>query len=285
MNILDKAKIKYPQLFKEYICPSCKNKFYLTTSQIIRRFYNYENNINKNLITACSRKCTSSFQLKIKNPMFKDYVKNKIKQTKKQRYNNENYNNRIKEKQTKKQRYNDENYSNGIKTRETIKNRYGVDNYSQTQRYKNLYKNKEWIKQRQLKQYKTKYKNHTFNTSKYEELLFKKLKSKFPDVIHHYYDEKRYPFECDFYIPSKDLFIELNFHWTHGFEPFDKTSLKHQQKLNLWKLKNTKFYNKAIEVWTERDPLKLDIIKKNNLNYKIFYNENEFNKWYISILK
>ena len=37
------------------------------------------------------------------------------------------------------------------------------------------------------------------------------------EVIGNKYD--RYPFACDFYISSLDLFIECNYHWTHGGKP------------------------------------------------------------------
>ena len=192
-----------------------------------------------------------------------------------------------------------------IKARNTNLKKYGVDHYSKTQKFKDKYKttclqkygvdnilkssyfkDKMKLKQKEIvnKRNKTKQKNHTFNSSKIENICNIKLKSKFPDVVHHYSADSRYPFECDFYIPSKDLFIELNFHWTHGKEPFDKNNSKHKIQLDLWKSKNTKFYNKAIEVWTERDILKLETFKKNNLNYKIFYNQNIFEEWLNNVI-
>ena len=48
------------------------------------------------------------------------------------------------------------------------------------------------------------------------------LKERYPDVITQYKDD-RYPFACDFYIPSLDLFIECNYHWTHGGKPYEGT--------------------------------------------------------------
>ena len=68
--------------------------------------------------------------------------------------------------------------------------------------------NSEEIK---LKIYKTKKQNHSFNTSSYEDVFYSKLLLIFDseDIIRQYYDD-RYPFNCDFYIKSKDLFIELN---------------------------------------------------------------------------
>ena len=166
------------------------------------------------------------------------------------------------------------------KQKQTMLKKYGVDNYTKTKFYKEYMKNDEVQKIRKIKEYNSKKKNNTFNTSKPEELIFNKLKSKFPDVIHHYTTDSRYPFECDFYIPSKDLFIELHFHWTHGKEPFNENNVNHVKQLNLWKSKTTKFYKIAINVWTNRDVKKLKIANKNNLNYKIFYTYEEFSSWF-----
>lgn len=147
------------------------------------------------------------------------------------------------------------------KAKQTNLIRYGVENGGAS-------------KEAQEKIYKTKKKNHTFNTSKPEEIFYKKLSEKYgaQDVLRQYKDQ-RYPFMCDFYIKSKDLFIELNLHWTHGGHRFDKNSSKDLQKLNLWqeKAKTSNFYKSAIYVWTERDLYKLEIAKKANLNYKVIY--------------
>ena len=242
--------------------------------------------------------------------------------TKLEKYGNTHFTNREKYKKTCLNKYGVDNYTKTenhkmmyrdldilekilIKTRNTSLKKYGVDHYSKTQKFKDKYKrtclqrygvdnvsksfyfkNKMKSKQKEIvdKRNKTKQINHTFNSSRIENIFNIELKSKFPDVIHHYSTDSRYPFECDFYIPSKDLFIELNFHWTHGFEPFDKNNSKHKIQLDLWRSKNTKFYDKAIEVWTERDILKLETFKKNSLNYKIFYNKNSFEEWLNNVI-
>ena len=56
--------------------------------------------------------------------------------------------------------------------------------------------------------------HNTFNKSKSEDKMYQKLCEQYgaSDVIRQYYDKTRYPFHCDFYIKSKDLFIELNAH-------------------------------------------------------------------------
>jgi hypothetical protein len=84
---------------------------------------------------------------------------------------------------------------------------------------------------------------------------------------------------CDFYIKHLDIFIECNFHWTHGGHWFDANSEYDINKLNIWKNKNTKFYNTAIDVWTRRDIMKYNMAKTNNLNYVVFWNLTEFNNW------
>ena len=40
-----------------------------------------------------------------------------------------------------------------------------------------------------------------------------------------------------------DLYIECNYHWTHGGHIFNKDNINDMEKLNKWKQKNTKFYN------------------------------------------
>lgn len=189
-------------------------------------------------------------------------------------------------KYTKYINHDNSNYNNMEQHKRTNLIRRGVENYAQSQEYKDLYKNSEWVKNKIKKQYKTKKENGTFHTSDPEDEGYLKLLTKFPDAIHHYTIDKRYPFECDYYIPSLDLFIECHYFWTHGdqkyncHEPFDKNSSKHQKMLQRWKDKNTKFYDNAIKVWTYYDPLKLETFNKNNLNYKIFYTEKEFNEWF-----
>ena len=190
---------------------------------------------------------------------------------------------------------------------DTNERNYGVRSYSQSQEYRDLYKNKEWVKKKEKKKsdtikerydcdntnqipgvkekrYNTMKKNGTLGSqrSKIEVICFDLLKIKFPDAKHTYRDKERYPFNCDAYIPSKDLFIEFHFDWTHGYEPFDQNNLKLMNKLNSWKekAKTSKYYKKAISTWTDLDIRKLETFINNKLNYKIFYNEKEFNEWF-----
>jgi len=137
----------------------------------------------------------------------------------------------------------------------------------------------EDFKQKVLaKQYITKKANNSFNSSKPEDRYYEVLIAQYgkDDVKRHYREDPRYPFECDFYIPSKDLFIELNLDWTHGGKPFEDTE-EDNKKLDIWKQKalNSKFYQNAIETWIVRDPAKFKAALDNNLNYITYYNEAE----------
>ena len=57
-------------------------------------------------------------------------------------------------------------------------------------------------------------KNNSFNKSKEEEKYYSYLLHLYSseDIVRQYYDKDRYPFHCDFYIKSEDLFIEVNKH-------------------------------------------------------------------------
>lgn len=125
--------------------------------------------------------------------------------------------------------------------------------------------------------------NNSYNKSQDEEFAYKKLILKFgkQDVIRQY-KSKKYPFPCDFYVPSKKLYIECNFHWTHGIGPFKKSS-EDLKQIEEWQTKNTNYYNNAIHVWTKADPLKLQTFIANKLNYKIFYTLQDFEEWYKTI--
>ena len=135
------------------------------------------------------------------------------------------------------------------------------------------------------KEYQTRKKNGSFNTSKPEKELLEYIKLYFPDVEYQYKNKKDYPFRCDFYIPELNLYIEYNGLWTHGGHPFNENNQEDIDKLNLWKSKNTKYYNVAIKVWTDLDVRKRTIAKNNNLNYKEFWNLNEAKQFIDSLIK
>lgn len=128
----------------------------------------------------------------------------------------------------------------------------------------------------------SKRKNGSFNKSEPEEIMFKELVKIFgEDDIIRQYKEVRYPFACDFYIKSLDLFIELNASWTHGKHWFDKNNDKDVKKLELWKKKSDKsdFYKNAVTVWSEKDLEKKSYLEK--LEHKVFWDNDlkDFCNW------
>lgn len=127
----------------------------------------------------------------------------------------------------------------------------------------------------QIKSNATKKQNHSFNKSEPEEKMYIDLCKEYGEdnVIRQYVDNKRYPFACDFYIPSEDLFIECNYSWTHGGRPYDPNDIDCQDQLSYRKLKSetSKYYKNAIYTWTILDVKKQEYAKKNHLNYKAIY--------------
>ena len=124
------------------------------------------------------------------------------------------------------------------------------------------------------KEYLTRKKNNSFNTSSNEENLYNQLLEEHSQkTILRQYKDERYPFYCDFYIVEDDLFIEVNAHWTHGGRPYDPNDPECIAKLKEWeeKAKVSQFFRNAIITWTVRDVKKLETATKNNLNYKVIY--------------
>lgn len=128
----------------------------------------------------------------------------------------------------------------------------------------------------------TKAQNGTFSTSSSEELLFYKLCELFGynDVLRQY-SSSQYPFACDFYIQSRDLYIELNALWTHGHHWFNPYDYDDYQTLLLWQQKQTDYYDNAIRTWTVSDVVKRNTAYINKLNYIVFWDTNlkDFDIW------
>ena len=172
---------------------------------------------------------------------------------------------------TKLEKYGDANFINHEKARETMIERYGVENPFQMQSVRD--------KIDYTKVVETKKKNHTFNSSKEEERVYKILLKSYPNyTIFKQYEDERYrnknngnKFVCDFYIKELDLFIELNSHYTHGKHPFDENNKEDVELLNKYKAKTEPSYKVIVEVWAGRDVLKRKVAEENNLNYLTIY--------------
>lgn len=303
-QIILKFLEKYPYFHRYELLYLLKNKDRLEDLNIFCKMCGCKNHWSKSnglYHIYCSNKCKSNDpyikeKISIGNKKVAKHALQERRKTNQIRHGNPNYHN-VEQMRITRLNDVDENGLNSfdrsaIKYRQTLLQTRGVDNYSKTKEFKNIIHNKK--EEMSFKRYNTKKKNHTLNSSNSEDIIYQFLihKFNFEDIIHHYYDKERYPFECDFYIKSLDLFIELNFYWTHGFEPYDKNNLNHQERLNNWikyteeinfKKQKKDSYKNAIYIWTIDDPNKLATFKRNNLNYKIFYNLEEFIEWYSNI--
>lgn len=127
------------------------------------------------------------------------------------------------------------------------------------------------------KEYETKKRNHSFNSSRPEQELIAELIQEYgeEDIIHPYKDE-RYPFNCDVYIRSIDLFIELNGTIEHNGRPYDPSNPEHVREAiaiedRARELGPKSRYWNVLKWWTEIDPKKLETFRRNNLNFRIIY--------------
>lgn len=233
-----------------------------------------------------------------------------IKETKQKRYGDANYNNIEQMHRTKTERYGDKNYSNYEKNRATCLARYGVSYYVQSEDFYNK------VKQTSLERYgvefhtqseehrklmseiisssevqerinNTKRENHSFNKSKEEDVVFELLLEKYY-VVMRQYRSTEYPFSCDFYIPSLNLYIEYNGSQYHCGHPFNKEDVNDIKKIEELKHKNDELvkrngkksqYAMMLYTWTDLDVRKRNIAKEHNLNYKEFYTVKEVKEW------
>lgn len=120
----------------------------------------------------------------------------------------------------------------------------------------------------------TKRRNGSYLRTKVEERVYDALSEYFDSrLIDRQHHDERYPFDCDFYLPSLDIYVEINGNWTHGWKPFDKGDAKCLEQLNKWekKAQSSDYYKNAIYTWTDLDMRKRSIAKNNHLRYISIY--------------
>ena len=212
----------------------------------------------------------------VENPFSLDIIKNKRKQTCLNLYGVEYAPQAeiVKEKikNTSLEKYGVSNPGASVEAIEkllkTNNERYGANSALQTPNGKATLKQILASESVKKKVYETHKRNNSFHTSKPELKLLKILQDKFgKSDIEYQYRSPKYPFVCDFYVKSLDLYIELQGSWTHGKAPFDSKNLDHIKKLNDWILKaqTSQFYRNAIDVWARADVEKRRIAKENGI--------------------
>ena len=209
---------------------------------------------NSEIYQKISQTCINKFD--VDSPLKNKEVREKIKQTNIQKYGVDNP---LKNKEIRE------------KIKQTNIQKYGVDN---------PLKNKEiWKKSQDNRQIssKSKLENNFLN--------YLKLKYESDDIITQY-KSKEYPYYCDFYIKSINLYIEIQGHWTHNDHPFDINNLNDQLIMDIWRTKSLsdKYYKNALNTWTIKDVEKRNTAIQNNLNYLEIFGKTDLNK-YIDIFE
>jgi hypothetical protein len=201
----------------------------------------------------------------VKNPMELKQCRDKIAQSKLERYNNPTYNNMDKNKQTKLERYGDEKYQNIEKIKETNQLKYGANSYTASEIGKKKIKKSNLEKYgveypSQLESTKEKIKQtnliHCGYTSNLLDPAFRKEHNKKTSLIekeicriigaeHKFFINHRefdmikgndiFEIDCDFHHPSKLInlsFIPIN----SVVNDFVKMKDALQAGYNLWKI-------------------------------------------------
>lgn len=261
-------------------CPICGNKL------------KFANKLNKPYNTFCSNKCYMTNE-------GQNIVQNKMKKTCLNKYGCEwsfqSSNNKEKSKITS---LNNWGFSHPMKS-DTVKNilknniydKYGVYHTGQVESIKNKIANtnlerygvktvlmlnkiktKAHSKESLEKSFNTYKKNHPNGKSNIEKLTTTFLNDLFGiNDVFIQFKNNLYPYHCDFYIKSLNLYIEIQGHQSHGNHPFNKNSVNDIKQVNIWKSKcnNEQYnqYNKYIEIWTLKDIEKRQCAINNKLNY------------------
>lgn len=156
-----------------------------------------------------------------------------------------------------------------IKRQETMQLRYGASNSVQVDAIRN-----------QIFEHRRQ--NHTMSSSRVEEDLYALLLTVFDesDIDRNCIVDGRYPYHVDFYVKSRDLFIEMNGDKCHNRRWFDSENADDIHTVAVWEEKARRAllsgkkhsrYTKYIEVWTGSDVKKREIARHNNLNYLVFW--------------
>lgn len=174
--------------------------------------------------------------------------------------------------------YSFQSENNKEKAKKTWLKKYGVDHPCKSKIVQEKFDHTGQVE----KMIETKRKNKTFSTSQVEEEAYIILEEKYgQENVLRQYKSDEYPFACDFYVKSEDLYVEIQGNWTHGKHAYNKDSMEDQNKLSLWKTrsKDHPYYINAIKTWTIRDVKKREIAKKNNLNFKEFWSILDLQNW------
>lgn len=151
---------------------------------------------------------------------------------------------------------------------------YGTDSYSKTDEFKKHMSDSSsiWVP----KMFATKKSKGNLNTSQVEKYIARELQG-----FEQEYVSSEYPYHADFYNSDRDLYVEVNAHWTHGGRWYDTFSDFDAEKLGDWQSKTSRYIDKAIKTWTVSDVQKRQCAREHKLNYVTFWDSegSDFDLW------
>ena len=151
---------------------------------------------------------------------------------------------------------------------------YGVDSYSKTDEFKTKMSDSSaiWVP----KMFATKKSKGNLNTSCVENYIANELQG-----FEREYVSDKYLYHADFYDSDRNLYIEVNAHWTHGGHWYDTFNAFDAKKLMDWQAKSSSYIDKAIKTWTVSDANKRQCARDNKLNYVTFWDSqgSDFDLW------
>lgn len=129
-------------------------------------------------------------------------------------------------------------------------------------------------------------KDSGYNSSDDEEYYWDLIKEKWPDAeksitLDDFRNpENHRPWQCDYYVPSEKMIIQINKNWKHGRRPYNPEDPSCQEDVEWLKSEKGEYYDKVLYTWTELEPLKRLIAKELGYKYVEIFNMDEFNTWY-----
>lgn len=132
----------------------------------------------------------------------------------------------------------------------------------------------------------SKRRNGTFNSSKKEMETYHRIKQVIPDLEHHYRDlryanNQGYKYECDYYSPSLDLFIEYNNFFTHHNHIFNWASpddVAEKEEIRLLPCSKRERWKGYLNVWLT-DAEKYACAHAHCLNYVVLFDDIDVEQW------
>lgn len=163
----------------------------------------------------------------------------------------------------------------------TCMERYNAPSYIQSAAYR------ERLDEIRVRKDATRKANGTFPSSVAEDELAEMLYAVFgkDNVGRNYVDAERYPFACDFYIKSRDLFIELNATWFHRDHWFDENDAEDCAYVDYCRQRSDDLTNihscwyEIYQTWARRDVMKREAARKHNLKYVVFWDDELADAW------